>query len=196
MFRRLIGDRAAVSNADAPDIVLRHPPVQRSQRVFITRTHGGKILEQVKELAASGRFVPVVARERGAADGPLLYDLVEQMRGCDTAIIHVTADPAPIDADRQPQISGDVLIEIGAAMALYGREFVLLVEAAIALPPYLHGLRECRYSGDALNVAATMRLLRTFGSSAQPPSGNPSAVPHTGSGFGHAEQAHEAAAKH
>jgi Predicted nucleotide-binding protein containing TIR-like domain len=196
MFHRLIGDRATMSNAEASDIVLRHPAVQRSQRVFITRTHGGKILEQVKVLAASGRFVPVVARERGAADGSLLYDLVEQMRGCDTAIIHVTAGLASPDADREPQISGDVLIEIGAAMALYGREFVLLVEDAIALPPYLHGLRECRYSGEALNVAATMRLLRTFGSSAQPPSGYPSTVPHTGSVSAYAEQAHEAAAKH
>jgi Predicted nucleotide-binding protein containing TIR-like domain len=195
MFHRLI-DRAAMSDADASDIVLRYPPVQRSQRVFITRTNGGKIFEQVKQLAASGRFVPVVARERGAADGPLLYDLVEQMRGCDTAIIHVTADPASPDAARRPQISGDVLIEIGAAMALYGREFVLLVEHGIALPPYLHGLRECRYSGDALNVAATMRLLRTFGSAAQPPSKNPSAIPHTGPASAYAEQAHEAAAKH
>jgi hypothetical protein len=196
MFRRLIGDPATVSNADASDIVLRHPPAQRSQRVFITRTNGGKILEHVKELAASGRFVPVVARERGAAVGPLLYDLVEQMRGCDTAIIHVTAGPAPTDADRPPQIRGDVLIEIGAAMALYGREFVLLVEDAIALPPYLRGLREYRYSGDTVNMAAMMRLLRAFGSSPQPPSGNPSAIPHTGSASGYAEQAHEAAAKH
>jgi hypothetical protein len=196
MFRRLIGDRATVSNADASDIVLRRPPVQRSQRVFITRTHGVKILEHVNELAASGRFVPVVARERGAADGTLLYDLVEQMRSCDTAIIHVTAGPTPPDADRPAQISGDVLIEIGAAMALYGREFVLLVEDAIALPPYLQGLRECRYSGAGLNMAAMMRLLRTFGSSAQPPSGSPSAIPDTGSVFGYAEQAHEAAAKH
>ncbi len=185
-----------MSGADASDIVLRHPPVQRSQRVFITRTHGGKILEHVRELAASGRFIPVVARERGAADRPLLYDLVEQMRGCDTAIIHVTASPVSLDAERPAQISGDVLIEIGAAMALYGREFVLLVEDAIVLPPYLHGLRECRYSGDTLNMAATMRLLRTFGSSAQPPSGDPSPAPHAGPAFGYSEQTHEAAAKH
>jgi hypothetical protein len=196
MIRRLIGDRATMPSADAFDIVLRDRPVQRSQRVFITRTYCGKVLEHVKELATSGRFVPVVARERGAADGPLLYDLVEQMRGCDTAIIHVTAGTAPPAPDRQPQISGDVLIEIGAAMALYGREFVLLVEGAIELPPYLRGLRECRYRGDAPNMAAMMRLLRAFGSSTQPPSGTPSAIPRAESAFGYAEHAHKAAAKH
>jgi hypothetical protein len=33
-----------------------------------------------------------------------------------------------------PRIGGDVLIEIGAAMALYGRNFVLLVEEDVTLP--------------------------------------------------------------
>jgi hypothetical protein len=195
MFRRLIDGGATMSNADAFDIVLRRPAAPRSQRVFISGTYGARVFEHTKELIASGQFVPVVARERGEADRPLLYDLVEQMRGCDTAIIHVTGT-APPDADQQPQISDDVLIEIGAAMALYGREFVLLVEDAIALPPYLRGLRECRYRGDTVNMAAMIRLLRTFGSSTQPPSGKPSTTPHAGSAIGYAEQAREAAAKH
>jgi hypothetical protein len=196
MFRPLINGPAAMSNADAFDIVLPRPPAPRSQRVFITGTYGGKVSENMKEFIASGQFVPVVDRERGEADGPLLYDLVEQMRGCDTAIIHVSAGTAAPEADRQPQIGGDVLIEIGAAMALYGREFVLLVEDAITLPPYLRGLRECRYSGATVNMAAMMRLLRTFGSSTQPFSGKPSAVPPANSAFAYAEQSHEAAAKH
>jgi hypothetical protein len=155
-FRRLIGCSAAMLNANARDIVFR-APARRSQGVFITRRDGENVLERVKKLVASGRFESVVARKRGG--GPLLHDLIEQMRGCDTAIIHVTADAAPAGADRQPRIGGDVLIEIGAAMALYGREFVLLVEDGVELPPCLHGLRECRYAGDELNVPAMMRLL-------------------------------------
>jgi predicted nucleotide-binding protein len=165
-----------MSNADAFDIVVRHRPTRRSRRVFITRRDSGKVVEHVEEFVASGHFEPVVARERGLAGGALLYDLVEQMRGCDTAIIHVSAGIAPAGADRQPRISDDVLIEIGAAMALYGREFVLLVEDAIALPPNLHGLCECRYSGDELSRPAMMRLLRAFSSFSQWPSGRPSAT--------------------
>ena len=87
------------------------------------------------------------------------------MRSCDTAIIHVSAGAAAADADRQPQISDDVLIEIGAAMALYGREFVLLVEDAIELPPSLRGLREWRYSGDASKMPGMMQLLRASAAS-------------------------------
>ncbi len=176
-----------MSNADASDIVVRHSHAQRSQRIFITRTDGGKVSEHVKGLVASGQFEPVVARHRGPAGGPLLYELIEQMRSCDTAIIHVGAGAAGADADRQPQISDDVLIEIGAAMALYGREFVLLVEDAIVLPPSLRGLREWRYSGDASKMPGMMQLLRAFSSFAQWPSGEPSAA---------ADVGYEAAAKH
>jgi len=167
---------------------------RRSHRVFITHRNNGKVLEQVKELVAFGRFEPVVARERDAAAGPLLYNLMEQMRGCDTAVIHVAAHGPSADDDRHPWISGDVLIEIGAAMALYGRNFVLLIEDAVELPPSLHGLCECRYSGDELNMPAMMRLLRTF--SAFTPSLTVRQLPDFGadSAIGHARQSDEAAA--
>jgi hypothetical protein len=125
----------------------------------------------------------------------LLYDLVKQMRGCDTAIIHVTAGTAPADADRQPWISDDVLIAIGAAMALFGREFVLLIEDAAELPPKLHGLCECRYSGDGLNRPALMRLLDAFSSFRQWPSER-FASPGARFSFGYAQCADAAAAKH
>ncbi len=47
-------------------------------------------------------------------------------------------------------------------MALYGRQFILLVEDGVKLPSNLQGLYECRYSGDGLNMPATMKLLKAF----------------------------------
>jgi hypothetical protein len=132
-------------------------------RVFITHRNNQKILEQVKELVVFGKFEPVVARVREGCAKPFPHDLMEEMRGCDTAVIHVGIDASTtFNADLQPQISGDVLIEIGAAMALYGRNFVLLVEEGVELPLNLQGLCECRYIGDELNMPATMKLLRAF----------------------------------
>ena len=133
----------------------------RGNRVFITHRNNKKILEQVKELVAFGKFEPVVGRDRETAR-PFLHNLMDEMRGCDTAVIHVGVDGLLLDADRQPRISSDVLIEIGAAMALYGRNFVLLVEEGVELPPNLQGLCECRYSGDELNMPATMKLFKAF----------------------------------
>ena len=63
-----------------------------------------------------------------------------------------------------PQINGNVLIEIGAAMALYNRRFVLLVERGVVLPSNLQGLYEVRYEGEQLEFDATMKLLEVFSS--------------------------------
>jgi hypothetical protein len=141
-------------------------PVRRSPRVFITCRAGGKILEQVKELVVFGQIEPIVFRRNEITTAPLLSSLMEQMRGCDTAIVQVDANVLPREAE--PRIQPDVLIEIGAAMALYGRNFVLLVEDQVALPMNLQGLCECRYRGDELNMAAMMELLRAFSGFTKP----------------------------
>ena len=112
-----------------------------------------KIAEQ---MVAFGKFDPVVARDR--------QTVMDEMRGCDTAVIHVDADRVLFDRgqNKEPRIGGESLIEIGAAMALYGRNFILLVEEGITLPPNLPGLCECRYSGEQLDMPATMILLKAF----------------------------------
>ena len=95
------------------------------------------ILEQVKELVVFGQIEPIVFRRKEIATTPLLSSLMEQMRGCDTAIVQIDANVLPREAE--PRIPADVLIEIGAAMALYGRNFVLLVEDSVALPLHYRG---------------------------------------------------------
>ena len=132
---------------------------KRERRVFIARRSSAKIIEQVKELVAFGKFEAVVAKERDAAARPFLHELMDEMRGCDTAVIHVGMESA---SSGLFWVGGDALIEIGAAMALYGRNFILLVEEGVELPSNLHGLAECRYSGEGLDMAATMKLLKAF----------------------------------
>jgi hypothetical protein len=46
-----------------------------------------------------------------------LRSFASQMRGCDTAIVQVGANVLPREAE--PRIDPDVLIEIGAALALF-----------------------------------------------------------------------------
>jgi predicted nucleotide-binding protein len=136
------------------------PSIARpSRRVFITHCGSAKIVEQVKELIAFGKFEPVVAKERDAAARPFLHELMDEMRGCDTAVIHVGTEGASLG---RSWLGDDALIEIGAAMALYGRNFILLVEEGVELPSNLHGLAACRYRGDSLDMAATMTLLKAF----------------------------------
>jgi predicted nucleotide-binding protein len=137
---------------------------EHGNKVFITHGKNKKILEQVKELVAFGKFEPVVAQEREAAAKPVPDKVMDEMRSCNAAVIHVGNEGVLLDSNGKefPQINGNVLIEIGAAMALYGRNFILLVEDGVNLPSNLQGLYECRYSGDELNMPATMKLLKAF----------------------------------
>jgi predicted nucleotide-binding protein len=47
-------------------------------------------------------------------------------------------------------------------MALYRRQFILLVKDGTELPSNLQGLYEVRYKGETLDGDATLRLLKAF----------------------------------
>ena len=89
---------------------------------------------------------------------------MNDMRSCGAAIIHVEDEQKLIDANEREQIvvNPNVLIEIGAAMALYGRRFILLVKEGIELPSNLQGLYEVRFSGEKLDGEVTIKLLKAI----------------------------------
>lgn len=158
-----------VKSDDAEDqiSVLRdHKPVEpaRGNRVFITHGKNLKILDQVKQIVMYGKFEPVVAMEHETLAKPVPQKVMDEMRTCDAAVINVTTEQLLLDGDGNEvqKINENVLIEIGAAMALYGDRFILLVEEGVMLPSNLQGLYECRYQGSELNMPATMKLLEAF----------------------------------
>ena len=79
-------------------------------------------------------------------------------------IIHVSPEENLLDAERNERraLNQNVLIEIGAAMALYGDWFILLVEEGTTLPSNLQGLYEVRHSGNELGYDTTMRMLKAL----------------------------------
>ena len=54
---------------------------------------------------------------------PVPKKVMDEMRTCKAAVIHVSVDGVSRDEEDNeiPRINENVLIEIGAAMALYGR---------------------------------------------------------------------------
>jgi predicted nucleotide-binding protein len=87
---------------------------------------------------------------------------MNDMRSCGGAIIHVDAEQVITDKDGKEHvlINANVLMEIGAAMALYGRRFILLVKEGVSLPTSnTQGLYEVRYTGDALDANVAMGIL-------------------------------------
>jgi len=136
----------------------------KSNRVFISHGKQQAVVGQIKELLVFGSFEPVVSVERESTAIPVPEKVFEDMRSCGAGVIHVGAEGKYLDREgtEHSKINDNVLIEIGAAMALYGKKVVLLVEKGVTLPSNLQGLYRCDFEGDRLDYEATMKLLKTF----------------------------------
>lgn len=143
----------------------------KNRRVFISHGSNKKIVAQLKELLEYGDFEPVVSVERESTAKPVPEKVLGDMRSCGAGIIHVGTERLIVDEGGKEHrlLNPNVLIEIGAAMALFGANYILLVEEGATLPSNLQGLYEARYQGDALDHDATMKMLRTLRSSRHEP---------------------------
>lgn len=151
----------------AVDHEARRPKVQsdaKLRRVFITHGKNTSFIEPIKELLGFGELIPVVSIHKESVAQPVPDKVMNDMRSCGAAIIHVDGESKLLDAEAKEHavINSNVLIEIGAAMALYGRRFILLVRDGVKLPSNLQGLYEVRYQGDNLDGAVTIRLLKAI----------------------------------
>jgi len=154
----------AVTPDPEPPTTLVQSDLKSNRRVFITHGKNKKIVEQLKELLTFGDFEPVISMERESVAKPVPDKVLDDMRSCGAAVIHVGVEQKLLDqsGDEVSVLNPNVLIEIGAAMMRYERRFILLVEDGTTLPSNLQGLYEVRYSGDELDYPATMKLLKAF----------------------------------
>jgi len=118
-----------------------------SKRVYVTHGKNRDFIEPIKKLIGFGKLQPVLSVERQSVSKPVPEKVMQEMRSCGSAIIHVDKENVLHDSDGKEviQINPNVLIEIGAAMALFGRRFILLVREGVQLPSNLQGLYEVRY---------------------------------------------------
>lgn len=140
------------------------PPAAQNRKVFISHGKNRKIVDQVKELLAFGDFEPVVSVEKETASKPVPDKVMDDMRECGAGIINVGTEKKLIDQQGEEHVilNQNVLIEIGAAMALYEGRFILLVEKGVEVPSNLQGLYQVRYEGQELGGDATIKLLKAF----------------------------------
>ena len=140
------------------------PPTSSNPRVFIT--HGKKygIVDQLKELLPFGKFIPVVAQEHETLSKPVPEKVMEDMHSCFAGIIQVSSEEELLDrsGNVHHKVNENVLIEIGAAMALYKGNFILLVQRGIHLPSNLQGLYRCECEGERVDYEAIMKRLKAF----------------------------------
>lgn len=135
-----------------------------NRRVFITHGKNKKFVDPIKKLLSFGEMEAVVSVEKQSVSQPVPDKVMNDMRSCGAAIIHVEDELLLIDNEAKEHVvlNPNVLIEIGAAMALYGKRFILLVKNGVKLPSNLQGLYEVRYEGESLDGNATIQLLEAI----------------------------------
>ncbi len=150
---------------DPTPAALSSPPRDgRSRKVFITHGKNKALIEPIKKLLSFGELEAVVATQTQTISQPVPGKVMEEMRGCGAAIIHVEGERRLRDEEDKEHVvlNDNVLIEIGAAMALYGQRFILVVKEGVKLPSNLQGLLELRYKGDTLDVNDTVNLMEAI----------------------------------
>ena len=149
---------------DLDDSVTPAREIENSRRVFITHGKNKKFVDPIKKLLGFGELKPVVSTEKQSVSQPVPDKVMEDMRSCGAAIIHVEDEMRLMDSEDNEVVvlNPNVLIEIGAAMALYGRRFILVVKEGVKLPSNLQGLYEVRYQGETLDGDATIKLLEAI----------------------------------
>jgi len=153
---------ARIAGGDQEPLPAEAPKSNR--KVFISHGKNKKVVTQLKELLTYGDFEAVVSVERETTSKPVPDKVMDDMRGCGAGIIHVGTERTIKDEQGEEYhfLNENVLIEIGAALALYEGRFILLVEKGVSLPSNLQGLYEVRFEGEGLDHDATMKLLKAF----------------------------------
>jgi predicted nucleotide-binding protein len=144
----------------------------RGRKVFITHGKNRALIEPIKKLLGFGELDAMVSVQTQTVSQPVPGKIMAEMRSCGAAIIHVEDERHLMDKDGNEHIvlNDNVLIEIGAAMALYGERFSLVVKEGVTLPSNLSGLLELRYKGDTLDMGETVRLMEAINDMKKRPS--------------------------
>ncbi len=160
-------NRTGTPTADAQTKV----PSGRSKRVFITHGKNHALIEPIKKLLKFGELEAVVSVQSQTVSQPVPGKVMEDMRSCGAAIIHVEDERHLVDKEGNEQVvlNDNVLIEIGAAMALFGQRFILVVKQGVKLPSNLQGLLLLLYKGDTLDMEETVKLIEAVNDMKQRP---------------------------
>ncbi len=171
-----LGEEKPPIAPDIPPIVTGPQGEARLAKVFISHGKNRAFVDPIRELLKFGHLEAVVSAERSTASQPVTQKVMNDMRSCGAAIIHVDSERKLMDPESREVIAlnENVLIEIGAAMALYGERFILLVKDGVKLPSNLQGMFEVRYKADTLDGNETIRLMNSINdmkTKSLPPSG-------------------------
>lgn len=134
------------------------------KNIFISHgKNNTKIIKQLKEIIDYGEMTPIISVERETTAIPVPDKVFDDMRTCSAGIIHIDLEEVALeDGTTYKKLNENVLIEIGAAIALYNKRVILLCKKGTSLPSNLQGLYKSEYEGNELSGTSVMKLLKTL----------------------------------
>lgn len=130
-------------------------PASHEHKVFVSAVDSGEVAEQIKTLLEFGGHEVVLAHEElpnssGRAE-PL--DVIGAMKSCAAGVIFVqSAD------DGQAILPLTEFMQIGAAFALFGKRFVLLIREDASTPSEIDRIEVIRYGAGGLTLSDVTRV--------------------------------------
>jgi hypothetical protein len=144
-------------------------PSIKHARVFISHASDPTVIAQLRELLAYGDFETVVwenTSDDASAVGPrsLLSRKMDAMRRCSAAVIALGSGIPMVDMTGSPlrTLSPNLLLEVGAAVALFGSRVIFLVDRGCKLPEALEGMPTVNWQGGQLDFEGVMTLVKAF----------------------------------
>ena len=156
--------RLNISEPASQETKTSTPPQREKPNIFISHGKNSQVIVgQLKELLCYGQMNPIVSVERETTAVPVPDKVFDDMRNCDAGIINIESESIQAaSGETINRLNENVLIEIGAAIALYQKKVILLCKKGTVLPSNLQGLYRCEYEGNQLDYASTMKLLKTM----------------------------------
>jgi hypothetical protein len=141
--------------------IAERPPPEK-MRVFISIGRESKLASQLRGAFDLAEIECLVLERKMAGESLLPADVFRAMRECDAALMVLNDEDFKSAEGGRVLPVESLLIEIGAAFALYGRRVLLLHEGQLPVPANLLGLCCCRFGGDELTWDEGVRLIKAF----------------------------------
>jgi hypothetical protein len=158
-------DEHSLTNDSAGGRV-KTPIAERSSpekmRVFISTGRETKLVPQLHAALDLADIECLVLERETVGESPLPADVFRAMRECDAALMVLNDEDFKSEDGGRILPVESLLIEIGAAFALYGRRVLLLHEGQLPVPANLLGLCCYRFGGDELTWDEGVQLIKAF----------------------------------
>lgn len=141
------------------------PVVSKPKQIFIAHGKNKTPLEQLKRILDQFKVPYLVAIDEPHRGRPISQKVAETMNNCSSAIFIFTADEEVTDAEGKKTFrpSDNVVYELGAAGALYGKNIVIFKEDGVTFASDFSDLGYITFEKDNLGAKATDLLRELIG---------------------------------